>query len=208
MSRDNRLKYIAGLRYKTNRYLLGTLDTRASYIPSYYDMQTLVTYSLNEKARISLFGTANINSYIYTQVEKSSFGNLAEAYQLFVYYEGSEKDQYSSYNLALTLELSPDPGFSSKFFLHGYTTDESETFDIRGTYSLNLLDKDIGSENLGDSIMNIGSGSWLDHARNKFNASILTLGYKSRWEHTDNVLSWGLKFKLENIDDSFRSGER
>jgi hypothetical protein len=56
--------------------------------------------------------------------------------------------------------------------------------------------------------MNIGVGSWLEHARNYLESSTTVVGYKSRWEHSNNVISWGTKLKFENIDDRFREWER
>lgn len=206
---DNRFRVTAGFRYKTNRLLLGTLDTEASYIPSYYDIQALASYRVSPRTKLSLLATQNISKYNFIpRSQRSSFGNIFEAYQLYVDYEGSESDSYNNNNLALSIELTPDPSFVNKFIIHLYSADETETYDIRGSYSLNLLDKNTGSENLGDSIMNIGTGSWLDHARNYLDASILMVGYKGRWEHSDNVLSAGAKLKYENIDDNLREWRR
>lgn len=206
---NDRLRFTTGVRYKTNRLLLGTLDTRANYSPAYFDLQTLISYRAGNITKISLLATQNINSYSFTPIsQKSSFGNIAEAYQLYVRYEGSEKDVYYNNNLALSVEITPVAGFVNRFTLHRYSATESETFDIRGTYSLNLLDKDTGSENLGDSIMNIGTGSWLDHARNYLDANVMMAGFRSRWEHVDNVLSWGVKLKYEKIDDNLREWRR
>jgi len=202
---NDHLSFTAGLRYKTNRFLLGTLDTRGHYIPSYWDMQGLVNYSVSDKIKFTLLATHNINSYTFIpQSQRSSFGNIFEAYQLFVNYDGRESDSYRNYNIAFTLEITPVPDFINSFIIHRYSARESETFDIRGSYSLNSLDKNTGSENLGDSIMNIGSGSWLDHARNYLDATITMAAYKSRWEHGDNVLSLGTRLKFENIDDRLK----
>ncbi|HUS87299.1 MAG TPA: TonB-dependent receptor [Bacteroidales bacterium] len=205
----NRLSYISGIRYKTNRLLLRSLDTKANYIPDYYDMQSLFRFRAGTNISVSLLATYSINRYGFVpKSQRSSFGNLLEAYQIFVRYDGSETDRYRSYNIALTLEYSPSTEFSNKIILHKYETLESENFDIVGTYSLNALDKDLGSENLGDSIINIGTGSWLDHARNLLKANIVVASYRGRWQNTNNILRWGGKVSTEVIDDRLKEWKR
>jgi len=49
--------------------------------------------------------------------------------------------------------------------------------------------------------MNIGVGSWLDHARNQFHAQVYAVSANSRWQHNNNIINWGIKFKHERIDD-------
>jgi len=206
---DEQLSFTMGARYKTNRLLLGTLDATGNYIPAYYDLQALVGYRINSNFKFSLFATHNISSYTFIpQSQRSSFGNIFEAYQLYVDYDGSERDSYRNYNIAASFDYSPVPGFTNSFIIHRYSALESETFDIRGSYSLNSLDKNMGSENLGDSIMNIGTGSWLDHARNYLDATIIMAGYKTRWQHGDNILSLGARLKFEEIDDRMKEWRR
>ncbi len=39
-----KLAHISGIRYKTNRYLLGSLDEKGEYDPEFLDFQTYITY--------------------------------------------------------------------------------------------------------------------------------------------------------------------
>ena len=207
--KNNRFSYIAGARYKTNQFLLQTLDTKGNYKPSFYDLQSLLRYSISRKAEISLMGSYSSNTYSFIpDSRKSSFGNFNEAYQLYVLYDGAETDSYRSFNLALSIDLESPAGMTSKFIAHYYNSAEKETFDIRGSYALNLLDKNLGSENFGDSIMNVGIGSWLNHARNILRFNIYTLKYKGRWEYSKNILNWGLKYNHESGVDMLREWEK
>ncbi|MFO7851016.1 MAG: TonB-dependent receptor [Bacteroidota bacterium] len=207
--KNKRFSYLAGARYKTNQLLLQTLDTKGNYKPSFYDFQSLLRYRLSGKTEIGLTASYNSNTYNFIpESRKSSFGNYNEAYQLFVAYDGSETDSYRSFNLALSLDMGSQQGLTNKFIAHYYKSAEKETFDIRGSYSLNLLDKNLGSENFGDSIMNIGIGSWLNHARNILIYNIYTFKYKGRWESSNNILSWGLKYNLESGKDRIREWKK
>ena len=81
---------------------------------------------------------------------------------------------------------------------------KSETFDIRGSYRLDDLDKNTGSENFSDSIMNIGIGSFLSHARNRLSATILSLQYKGEKESGKINLKWGLGIREGQFNDRIK----
>lgn len=206
---NDRLSFLAGTRYKSNRLLLQTLDTRGNYRPAFYDIQSLLRYRISRVTRISLLTTYNSNKYSFIPASRrSTFGNINEAYQLFVRYDGSETDSYRSLNLALALEAETERNLENSFIAHYYRSTEEEAYDIQGAYALNMLDKNLGSENFGDSLMNIGTGSWLKHARNMLNFNIITLNYKGRWEYANNILSWGLRYRHESAADRIREWER
>lgn len=209
ISKGKKFSFITGARYMTNRFLLKTLDTRANYTPAFYDLQTLMSLITGDKSVLKLLVTYSYNRYRFVPIsQRSSFGNFKEAYQLYVAYNGSETDSYQTTNSALSWEWNPAGNFENRFIIQYFNTSETETYDIRGHYSLNLLDKNLGSENMGDSIMNIGIGSWLDHARNSLKGEIISLSFKSRWEHANNVLSWGLKLNNEHITDNINEWRR
>ncbi len=44
-----KLAHISGIRYKTNQYLLGSLDEQGEYNPKFLDFQTYITYHFTEK---------------------------------------------------------------------------------------------------------------------------------------------------------------
>lgn len=201
-SKNNKASIITGARYMTNRYLLRSLDTKANYTPYFNDIQSLITVRTGSKSTLSLLTSYGINNYEFTPISRrSSFGTYQEAYQLYVDYEGFEKDRFSMFNGALSWNWNNKGGLESKLTASYYSTVESESYDIRARYSLNLLDKDIGSENIGDSIMNLGVGSWLDHARNLLHARVFALGSSSSWQHNNNIISWGIKIKNESVND-------
>jgi hypothetical protein len=204
-SKDKKLSYLIGLRYKSSRLMLKTLDARGDYQPVFADIQSLINYKTGKKSTLSLLSTFSSNTYNFIpQSRVSSFGNEAAAYQLYVLFEGGEKDRYKNWNSVLTWEYSEKNNFSHKIIFSVFNSIEKESFDIRGLYSINSLDKDNGSENFSDSLMNIGVGSWLSHARNRLSANILSLTYKGEKKWENSTLSWGLRVRNDNFRDNIK----
>ena len=52
-----------GLRYKTNRYLLGSLETTGEYKPNFLDYQTYISYTPNKRWTIDFIGNISENHY-------------------------------------------------------------------------------------------------------------------------------------------------
>ena len=202
-SKNSRLTYIAGIRYKSNQYLIKSLDVTGDYKPRFGDFQTYITYQLNKKWWLDFLGNISINHYnFYPEDRTTSFGTISTAVQLNVLFNGWESDKFNTYLGALSATYRPSDKVSLTFIGSAFRTNEKETFDIEGFYSLNELDKQIGSESMGDSIMNIGVGRFIDHARNYFTANVIA------FKHTGNLaidsqssLLWGLKFQNEAIDN-------
>ncbi|MDX2414014.1 MAG: TonB-dependent receptor [Bacteroidales bacterium] len=202
-SKNKRFSYLIGSRYMTNRLLLQTTDTRANYTPYYIDIQSIATLKTGKKSSLSMFFTMGNNIFQFIPLsQQSSFGNFMEAYQLYVDFDGYESDNYLTYTTALSWELNHNENFNSKLIIQNSSSNEKETYDIKGRYLLNQLDKNLGSENFGDSLMNIGVGTWLDHARNYLETNITIASFSSKWQHSRNIVSWGLKLKHEEIIDN------
>ena len=66
-----------GIRYKTNRYLLGSLETKGEYKPNFLDYQTYITYQPNERWSIDFIGNISENHYNFTPSDReTSFGTM------------------------------------------------------------------------------------------------------------------------------------
>ena len=82
-----------GLRYKTNRYLLNSLETTGEYNPNFLDYQTYISYQPNKRWAIDFIGNISENHYNFTPEDReTSFGTLADAKSFKVYFDGHEKD--------------------------------------------------------------------------------------------------------------------
>lgn len=209
ISKNRKFTWLTGLRFKTNQYLLKTLDVTGDYKPRFGDVQTYLTYQINDKWKLDFLGNIAVNQYNFTPEDRStSFGTVTTAVQLYVLFNGHETDQFNTYLGALTATYRPTKNLSLKFITSAFQTIEEVTYDIEGLYSLNELDKEIGSENLGDSIMNIGVGRFVSHARNNFTANVLSINHRGSYAmDSRSSFQWGLKFQLENINDKTNEWE-
>ncbi|MBN2667936.1 MAG: TonB-dependent receptor [Bacteroidales bacterium] len=199
-----RLSYSAGFRYKTSKYVLNSLDTKGEYFPSYLDFQGLFTYQINERHEISLLTYVSQNKYqLIPESRQTSFGTLTQALGLNVYFEGQELDKYQSTLGALSYKYEYND-VVYKWIASAYLDYEQESYDILGQYYLNELEKDLGSESAGDSLNNIGVGSYLKHGRNQFEAMILSLKHVGQKSIASHDLNWGMEYKNENIYDKIR----
>ena len=200
-NKSRRFTHSTGMRYKTSKYLLNSLDTKGDYFPSYFDFQTYLSFDITENHQIGFLGNMARNSYqLIPQNRKTSFGTVNQALGLNIYFEGQELDVYNTLLGAFTYEYHKNKN-KHKFIASTYYTQERESYDILGQYYLNELNKEIGSDNLGDSLMNIGVGSYLDHARNTFDALVSSLKYIGMKEINAHTIHWGAKFQHEEIID-------
>lgn len=201
-SRNNRLSFLLGYRYKTTSYLLNSLETEGDYNPQFSDLQGLISYRFSERVELSFLGNYSSNSYQFTpETRETKFGTQQLPFNFRIYYEGQEVDKFETWLGALSLDIRPTDELELKFIGSGFQTIEQETFDILGQYLINELDNTVGSETYGDSILNIGVGSLLNHARNYLDAYVLSLSHIGTLTRDNYTLKWGLKYQYQDFYD-------
>lgn len=202
LSKNGKFSHITGIRYKTNRYLLGTLDEKGEYNPSFIDAQTYLTYKFSKAFDVSFLGNLAQNQYNFIpQTRKTSFGTFNKPLNATIYFEGQEEDRFVTSTGALVANYHPGERLNMKFIASAFHSKEEETYDIYGQYYLNELERNLGSDNLGDSVLNIGIGTFLNHARNYLNASVYSLEHKGAYNSENHLLNWGIKVQTERISD-------
>ncbi len=207
-SKTQRFTYLAGYRYKTTSYLLNTLETTGDYKPQFSDLQMLLSYQLSRKLEISFLGNYNSNKYQFIpSTRDTEFGNKDLPLNLRVYYDGQELDRFDTYLGALSLNYRPQKGLSLKFITSAFRTSEQETFDIQGQYLINELDNTIDSETYGDSILNIGVGTLLTHARNYLDAIVISASHLGSYQKDNDHVQWGLSFQYHDFLDQINEWE-
>lgn len=201
-SKNHRFTYLNGVRYKTNRYVLQSLDTDGDYQPSFYDIQTYLTYDISEKWEIGFLGNFAQNKYKFIPAtRKTEFGTINEALQLTVFFEGQEVDQYTTYFGAISNTFKPKENIELKLISSFYTSLEDEKYDIEGAYRIDELERDLSKETFGDVKFNRGVGSFLDHARNRLDATVFNLEHKGKKIEKKHITYWGIKYQREMIID-------
>ena len=187
-----------GLRYKTNRYLLGSLETKGEYRPNFLDYQTYITYQPNERWNIDFIGNISENHYNFKPSDReTSFGTMQNVKSFKVYFDGQERDVFRT--LFGTLRISRNFTPQTKLSLLGsaFHTKEQETYDIQGQY---WLDDAQTQEQLG-------VGTYMEHARNYLTADVASA--KLMLNHKTAKHDWegGLTMKWERIKEDAREYE-
>jgi hypothetical protein len=200
-SANKKLSYMAGFRYKTNAYLLNSLDTEGEYKARYTDFQSIINYQFSPSISMHLWTSFSQNKYNFTpETRNTTFGTINEALQLKIYFEGEEEDQYDSNIQALTLKYHPTSESFYQLIASRYKTTEEENFDILGQYYLSdLFVSQDGSSS--ESITYLGVGSFLDHARNKLEKEVNSIQLKGDHKLDDLFVQWGIQGKQEEITD-------
>lgn len=194
--------HITGFRYKTSQYLLASLDAQGDYKPAFFDIQSNLSWRVTPKFKLSILGNFSSNSYQFVPEERETrFGSFSNALQLRVFYEGQEMNKFETMQGAITGEIRPNNYLSLKFIGGGYIANETETFDILGQYLLNELDNTLGSSTYSDSIINVGIGGFLNHARNFLNANFYRVEHLGSYTTEKNNTKWGIKYQYEKIVD-------
>ncbi len=202
VSLNGRLAHISGIRYKTNRYLLGGLDEKGEYNPQFLDFQTYITYRFSENFDLSFLGNASQNQYQFTpQTRSTTFGTWDKPLNTTIYFQGQELDDFKTYLGAISGNYHPNLNLNLKFILSAFSTSEQETYDIMGQYFLNQLERNMSSSEFGDSILNLGIGTFLNHARNDLIAHVYSFSYKGAYNSEKHLINWGFKLQYEQVED-------
>lgn len=197
-----RLSHISGIRYKTNRYLLGSLDDKGEYDPHFVDFQTYITYQFSENFDISFLGNIAQNQYRFIpQTRETTFGTWQNPLNTKIYFDGQEIDDFQTYLGAVTANYHPNPNLNLKLIASAYSASEKETYDILGQYYLNELERDMSSEQFGDSVLNLGVGAFLNHARNYLDATVYNLSHRGAINSENHLINWGIKYQREQINN-------
>ena len=201
-SKNNRFSFLTGIRRKTTQYILGSLDTEADYKPVFTDIQTFINYEIGTDWSVSFLG--NISNNTYQMVPKNrdtEFGTLNEALKLTIYFDGQEIDTYKTYFGALSSSYHPNDKLQLKFTTSAFRTLEQENFDIMGQYWLYQLDNSLGSDNFGDVKYDRGVGTYINHARNSLNATVLNFQHSGNFNTENANIQWGFRVQKEEIED-------
>ncbi len=187
-----------GLRYKTNRYLLGSLDTKGEYNPNFFDYQTHITYEPNRRWTFSLLGNISENHYNFSPTDReTSFGTMEDVKSFKVYFDGQEKDIFRT--LFGTASITRHLGDSThvRLLWSAFHTKEQECYDIQGQY---WLDDTESSENLG-------VGTYMEHARNYLTANVQSVKLMLEKKLRRHDIESGITMKWERIKEQNREWE-
>ena len=195
---DKKFSMSHGLRYKTNRYLLGSLETKGEYKPNFLDYQTYLTYRPNERWLVDFIGNISENHYNFQPSDReTSFGTMQDVKSFKVYFDGQEKDVFRTLFGTLRIQRIFSPQTRVTLLGSAFHTKEQETYDIMGQY---WLDDAQTQESLG-------VGTYMEHARNYLTANVASA--KLMVNHKTQKHDWeaGVTMKWEKIEENAREYE-
>ena len=193
---NSRFSMSHGLRYKTNRYLLNSLETTGEYNPNFLDYQTYISYQPNKRWAIDFIGNISENHYNFTPEDReTSFGTLTDAKSFKVYFDGQEKDIFRTLFGAIGITRHFGDRTRIKLLTSAFYTKESERYDIMGQY---WLDDSQSSENLG-------VGTYMEHARDYLTSDVVSIKLTGNHRTNHHDIEAGLTYKIEHIKE--QSGE-
>lgn len=203
ISKNRIFAWSIGSRYKSNSYLLKGLDTKGEYRPRFYDVQTFLTFTLNEKWSIEFLGNIANNQYLVIPANReTTFGTVNNAVKLSIYFDGREIMQYNTMMGGLSTTFKPNAKTKLKLIASAYKAKEEENFTVQGQYYIDQLEADFGKDNFGQVAFNRGVGTFLNNGRNRIDASVFNMEHKgTRMINRHNELTWGIRYQHESIED-------
>ncbi len=203
VSNNHLVSWNIGARYRTNAYLLKSLETSGEYRPSSGDIQAFITFEFTEKTKLEYLGNLSANRYLVIPVNReTNFGTVKEALKFRVYFDGRELMQYGTLMNGLSLSHRPNKRTLLKLIASGYFASEQEIYTIQGQYFIDQLEADFGKPNFGQVAYNRGIGTFLNNGRNYLNARVLNIEHKGRYDiNNESEFLWGARFQQEHIVD-------
>ena len=187
-----------GIRYKTNRYLLGSLETKGEYTPNFLDYQTYLSFHPNSRWTIDFIGNISENHYNFTPKDRETkFGTMENVKSFRVYFDGKEKDIFRTYFGMINISRHITDKTTISLIASSFYTKEQESFDIQGQYWLTQT----------ETSQNLGVGTYMDHARNYLEANVETIKAALRNKTRKHDFQMGLTYKFEKITENSREYE-
>ena len=211
-SRKKKFSYLAGVRNKSNRNLLSNQPATGAYIPSASDAQGFFTYKLSDKIQLELLGIISTSRFTFypESVKKTSsvFSPFFTAnLGLDVFFEGQEKDAYTSSLLGFSVLQAVNKKTKLKWMLSRFKDAEKENADIAGAYLFGDRDFDNSSATFGQIVNPLGAGYYQNYNRNLLNIEVYNASHKGSYEAKDNFIQWGLSAEQTNIRDKLSQFE-
>lgn len=190
---NKKFSWSNGLRYKTTKYLLGSMDTKGEYQPTFIDYQTYLTYSPNKRWDIKFLGNISDNHYNFTPEDReTNFGTMENVKAFKVYFDGQEKDVFRTFFGSLDITRKFNENTSLSLIASAFNTREQEKYDIQGQYWLTQTET---SENLG-------VGTYFQHTRNYLKAHVESAKLLFKTKQKKHDIEAAFTYKWEHIEEN------
>ncbi|MRJ11329.1 TonB-dependent receptor [Ornithobacterium rhinotracheale] len=198
LSKNKKFSALMGARYLNRNLLLKTQDEETEFKPSSYDIQASLQYKISPRWQVGFIG--NFNNSLFKQTPHSretNFGTIQRPIQLKVYYDGDEKDRYTTNFGAFTSRYKPNNRWDLGLDIYSYQSKEEEYFDIQGAYFIKTIDPDTM-----EPIETPNAAGQIDHARNDLDILVTGVQHRGKYKFNNNsIIEWGLGAQRENMQD-------
>ncbi len=203
ITKNHLMSWSFGARYKSNQYLLKTLDTKGDYRPTFWDAQLFLNFNFSPQFSAEVLSIYSDNLFlVIPTTRETDFGTVNNALRLTVYFDGQSKMHYQTLVNAASLIFKPSDKLKIKWINSHYFTNENELYTVQGQYLIDQLEADPASENFAQVAFNRGVGTYIENGRNKLNAQVASSEIKSTYQYSSKIqILNGLRFQYEQIED-------
>lgn len=195
---NRKFSFSNSVRYKTTRYLLGSLETNGEYSPNFVDYQAYLSWNPTRRWTFDAIGYISENKYNFTpKTRETNFGTMDDVRTFKVYFDGKESDLFRTFfgTARAVYHLTPKSDLGLAF--SAFSTQEREYYDIQGQYWLN--DTQGGEE--------LGVGTYAEHARNRLRSVSQSLRATYDLRLAKHHIEAGLLWRAEQIKENTREWE-
>ena len=195
---NKKFSFSNGLRYKTNQYMLGSLETKGEYKPKFLDYQAYLSWSPSKNWTFDAIGYISHNNYKFVPKDRETrFGTMEDVKSFRVYFDGQEQDLFRTLFGTARLKRRINERSNLSLSFSAFSTKERETYDIQGQYWLD--DAIVGSQ--------LAVGTYMEHARNLLTSSTQTLKLDYDLRRRNHTLLAGIAWKHDKIHENAREWE-
>jgi len=209
-SRNGRVSYVAGVRYKNAQYVLSSLrQAQGGYNPTFYDGQAYVNIGLGkaddvQRTTLGILGVLAHNDYRFSpETGQATFSTATNQFtRLFIAYEGRERMQYDTYQGGLSLKHDFSPRLQVELLGSAVGSREFEYRDVEAAYTFAEINRDPSQPDFNQAVRQRDIGSEFKHSRNNLTAQLFTGELRGRWTPASaHTVRWGAKVGREKIAD-------
>jgi hypothetical protein len=202
----NKLSYLIGVRNRSNKNLLSKQEVQGNYVPSSVDVQASINYQINSKWQAEFLGNLSKTKFTlhpeFSQLTSSVFSPYFSAnLGLDIYFEGQEKDQYSTKMAGVATTVQVNKHLKLKWLASRFEDDEEENIDIIGAYLFGERDFDKSKATYGAITNPLGAGLFQNYARNKLNIVDWNISHRGSFDKGKNFFQWGIGYDRTLIND-------
>lgn len=212
LSAKDKLSYVIGVRNRSNRNLLSRQQTQGNYVPSSADLQALIGYQFNSKWKGEFLGNVSQTNFSLTpQFSQLTTGVFSPYFTsnigLDIYFEGQEKDQYSTRMAGISTTFQPNKKLKLKWLASRFEDNENENIDITGSYLFGNRDFDKSSSTFGLIVNPLGAGLYQNFVRDRLNIVDYSFAHKGSFIQNKHFIQWGLSYNNTLINDHLNEWE-